>query len=137
MSDKQSPREPQIAEALQEISTRVSLLVSDEIALAKAEVSQKAGSLGRGAAIGAAAGVFLFFALILAAHALAWGIWSLVGGGVWLGYLLGSLFFVLLAVLAGSLAVRLFKKGQPPVPTMAIAEAQATKQAVSDARRTA
>jgi uncharacterized membrane protein YqjE len=137
LSDNQTPRDPQIAEALQEISTRVSLLVSDEIALAKAEVSQKATNLGRGAAVGAAAGVFLFFALILIAHSIAWGIWSIVGGGVWLGYLLGALLFVLFAVIAGSLAVRLFKSGQPPVPTMAIAEAQATKQAISDARRTA
>ncbi len=135
MSDN---REPQVAEALQEISTRVSLLVSDEIALAKAEVSQKVASIGRGAAAGAAAGAFLIFALVLGAHALAWGIYSLLGGHhIWLGYLLAMIIFVLLGALAGFLALRFFKKSSPPMPTMAIEEAQATKQAITDARKSA
>ncbi|MEH3054641.1 MAG: phage holin family protein [Patulibacter minatonensis] len=135
MSDKS---EPQVAQALQDISTSVTNLVSEEIALAKAEVAGKVTNLGRGAGIGAAAGVFLFFALIMAAHTLAWGIFSLTGGDhVWLGYLLATFIFILLAAGAGLLAVKLLKKSTPPVPTLAIAEAQATKQALSDARRKA
>ena len=136
MSDKQ---EPQVAQALQDISTSVSNLVSEEIALAKAEVASKVTTLGRGAGVGVAAGVFLFFALIMAAHTLAWGIFSLTGGDhVWLGYLLATFIFILLAALAGFIAVKLFKKtGGTPMPTMAIAEAQATKQALTEARRNA
>lgn len=134
-----SPQEPQIAQALQDISTSVTNLVSEEIALAKAEVAGKARTLGVGAGVGAAAGVFLFFALIMASHTLAWGIFSLTGGDhVWLGYLLATVIFVLLAAGAGLIALKLFKKtGGTPMPTMAIAEAQATKQAVTDARRNA
>jgi len=129
--------EPQIAEALQEISNRASALISDEIALAKAEVTQKVTGIGRGAAAGAAAGFFLFFALILGAHALAWGIYDILGGYIWLSYLIAAAIFVVLGVLAGLLALKLFKKSAPPVPTQAIAEAQATKQAITDARKSA
>lgn len=132
-------QEPQVAKALQDISNSVSSIVSEEIALAKAEVSTKAASLGRGAGIGAAAGVFLFFALIMAAHTLAWGIFTLTGGDhVWLGYLLATLIFIILAAIAGFIAVKLLKStGGTPMPTMAIAEAQATKQAIADARKNA
>ncbi len=133
MSDN---HEPQVARALQDISQSVTNLVSEEIALAKAEVTGKVTNLGRGAAIGIAAGVFLFFALIMAAHTLAWGLYSLTGH-VWLGYLLATLIFVALGAFAGFIAVKLLKKGSSPVPTMAIAEAQATRQAVTDARRNA
>lgn len=130
--------EPQVARALQDISTSVTNLVSEEIALAKAEVTDRVTNLGRGAGVGVAAGVFLFFALIMASHTLAWGIFSLTGSDhVWLGYLLATVFFVLLAGLAAFIAIRLLKKGGSPVPTMAIAEAKATQQAVADARKNA
>lgn len=129
--------EPQIAEAIQQISNRASALISDEIALAKAEVTEKVAGIGRGAAAGAAAGFFLFFSLILAAHALAWGISDILGGYIWLSYLIAAAIFVLLGALAGLIALRIFKKSAPPVPTQAIAEAQATRQAITDARKSA
>lgn len=130
--------EPQIAQALQDISQSVSTLVSEEIALAKAEVTGKVTNIGIGAGIGIAAGTFLFFALIMAAHTLAWGLYALTGGDhVWLGYLLSTIIFIILAAIAGFAAIKILKKSTPPVPTMAIAEAQATKQAVTDARKNA
>ena len=46
--------------------------------------------------------------------------------------------FVLLLLGAGILglvAMRLFKKGSPPVPTMAIDEAKKTRAAIEEARR--
>lgn len=135
MSDK---HEPQVAEALQSISASVSQLVSEEIALAKAEVSHKISRLGVGSGIGVAAGAFLFFALITASHALAWGLFALTGGThVWLGYLLATIIFILLGLLAGFAAYRILSKSGAPVPTQALAEVQATKQAVTDARRNA
>ena len=129
--------EPQIAQALQDISTSVSTIVSEEIALAKAEVSQKATTLGVSAAIAGAAGAFLMFALIMGAHTLAWALFSLTGGPVWLGYFIATIIFIILGVIAGFVAMKLFKRSSPPVPTMAIAEAQATKDAVTEARRNA
>ncbi|MDQ8044855.1 MAG: phage holin family protein [Solirubrobacteraceae bacterium] len=131
------PSEPQVAKALQDISTSVTALVSEEIALAKAEVGGKVKSLGVGAGVGVAAGAFLFFAFILFTDALAWGIWELTGGGIFLGFLIAGFLYVIFAALAGYAAFKILKKGSPPVPTMAIAEAKATQQAVTEARRSA
>ena len=128
--------EPQVAKALQDISTSVSALVSEEIALAKAEVGGKVRNLGVGAGVGAAAGVFLFFAFILFSHAIAWGFYELTNSAA-LAYLIAGLLYVILAALAGWFALRLLKKGSPPVPEMAIAEAKLTKEVVADARRNA
>lgn len=128
---------PQIAKAIQDISTSVSLIVSEEIALAKAEVGSKVSTIGRGGAIGVAAGVFLFFSLILLTHAFAWGLYTLFGVGVWFGYLLAAIFFIVLGVIAGLVAAKLLKKSAPPVPTMAIEEAQELKAALTEARSNA
>jgi Putative Actinobacterial Holin-X, holin superfamily III len=129
--------EPQVAKALEGITSSVTALVSEEIALAKAEVGGKVKTLGVGAGVGAAAGAFLFFAFILFTNAIAWGLYELVGGGIFVGFLLAGILYVVLAGIAGFAALRLLKKGAPPVPSMAIAEAQTTKQAVIDARRNA
>ncbi len=134
-------QEPQVAKALQDISNSVSSIVSEEIALAKAEVSAKAVSLGRGAGIGAAAGVFLFFALIMAAHTLAWGIFSspaaTTSGSVTCSRPSSS---SCSPQAQGLIVIAVNSSRAPagtPMPTMAIAEAQATKQAIADARKNA
>ena len=54
-----------IAEAIQEVSERASLLVREEIELAKAEVTEKVTKLVKGAVVGIAAGIFVVFALDL------------------------------------------------------------------------
>jgi hypothetical protein len=46
---------------------------------------------------------------------------------IWPGYLMVTLGLFLLAILAGLLAMRLFKKGSPPTPDMAIEEAKRTR----------
>jgi len=55
-----------LGDIVSEVSEKASLLVREEIELAKAEVTQKVKTLGKGAAVGAAAGVFLIFALVMA-----------------------------------------------------------------------
>ncbi len=119
----------QVAQSVQEISERVSLLVREEIELAKAEVTDKLSKLGRGAAIGAAAGVFLVFGITMFFHALAFFLNDVFNweSDIWPGYLMVTLGLFLLAILAGLLAMRLFKKGAPPTPDMAIEEAKRTR----------
>lgn len=120
----------ELGKAIQEVSDKASLLVREEIALAKAELTQKVTGLARGAAIGVAAGIFIVAGLIYFLHALAWLIWKLIGGAddFYLGFLIvaGALF--LLGGLAGFLAARLLRKSVPPTPKMAIEEAQLIKQ---------
>ena len=120
-----------MAKAVQEVSERASLLVREEIALAKAEVTEKMTGLAKGAAVGAAAGIFILAGLIYFLHFIALLLADLLGDTWWLGYLIvaGSLF--LLGGVAGFLASRFFKKGSPPVPTMAIEEAQLIRQTLT------
>jgi uncharacterized MAPEG superfamily protein len=128
MTDHQTS---ELGKAVQEVSEKASLLVREEIALAKAELTEKITGLVKGAAVGAAAGVFILAGLIYFLHFLALLIADLLGDTVWLGYLIvaGALFLV--GGLAGFLAMRFFKKGTPPTPQMAIEEAQLIKQTLT------
>jgi uncharacterized small protein (DUF1192 family) len=126
-----------IAEAVNEISERASLLIREEIELAKAEVAEKLSRLAKGAAVGGAAAVFAIFGVVLLFQGLAWFAWWLLpmGAGPDLQFFWG--FFVVAAVLfvlggvAGLVAARFFKSGSPPVPAMAIDEARKTKEELS------
>jgi uncharacterized membrane protein YqjE len=114
-----------LGEIVSEVSEKASLLVRQEIELAKAEVTSKVSKLTRGAAVGAAAGVFLIFGITMFFHTLAWFLDDLFDfGEIWYGFAIVTGILFLLAILAGFLAFRLFKKGAPPTPDMAIEEAK-------------
>jgi H+/Cl- antiporter ClcA len=120
-----------LGEIVSEVTEKASLLVRQEIDLAKAEVTDKAKKLATGAGVGAAAGVFLVFALAILLNALSWFFADLYGGDVaeeiWFGFLTTFAILVVLAVIAGLVASRLFKKGAPPTPDLAIEEAKRTR----------
>jgi uncharacterized membrane protein YqjE len=127
-----SPRpdaEKGLGEIVAEVSEKASLLVRQEIELAKLEVTEKITKLGRGAAIGAAAGVFAIFGITMLFHTLAWFLNDLFNweGNNWAGFLVITVLLFLLAGLAAFLAARMFKKGAPPTPDMAIEEAKRTR----------
>ena len=123
-----------LGEIVAEISEKASLLVREEVELAKAEVIQKAKTLGRGAGVAVAAGVFLVFAVIMLLFTAAFMIndafdWA----GVWQGFLVVTIFFLILGVIAGVLAKRWLSAG-PPTPDQAIEEAKITREAFDDIR---
>jgi protein-S-isoprenylcysteine O-methyltransferase Ste14 len=138
MADGPTPpqnAEKQLGEIVSDVTSKASLLVREEIELAKAEVSEKAKRLGIGAALITVAVLFLFFFLIFFLHMLALGFADWFGLKNWVGY---AIVCVLLLVFAGILALiarRAFKKGSPPVPQMAIDEAKKTRAALEEARR--
>ncbi len=111
-----------IAAAITEVSERLTVLVREEIELAKAEVGEKASSIARGAAAVAAGAVFGVFALVLGLMTLAWGLNSLIGS-LWIGFAI--VFVILLLATAGAFlfALRKLRVGAP-TPTMAIDEAK-------------
>jgi uncharacterized membrane protein YqjE len=120
-----------LGKAVQDVSDKVRLLISEEIALAKAEMSEKVNRLLRGVVIGITAGIFILAGLIYFLHAIAWLLYRIIsddGRSVWIGYIIvaGALF--LLAGLGGFLAARLIKRGTPPKPAMAIEEAQLIRE---------
>jgi uncharacterized membrane protein YqjE len=115
-----------LAQTVQEISERVTLLVHEEIELAKAEVTEKVTKLLRGIVIGAAAGIFVVVGLLFLLHGLAWLAWYVLPVGdnsfFWGFFFVAGLLF-LLGGLSGYLAAKFFKDSTPPVPEMAIDEA--------------
>jgi uncharacterized membrane protein YqjE len=121
--------EKSLGEIVAEVSEKASLLVREEIELAKAEVTDKLSKLGRGAAIAAAAGVFLVFGITMFFHGLAWFLDDVFNweDNIWAGFAVVTALLFLLAILAAFLAFRLFKKGAPPTPDMAIEEAKRTR----------
>jgi uncharacterized membrane protein YqjE len=127
----------ELAQAIQQISERASLLVREEIELAKAEMTEKVTKLVKGAVVGIVAGIFAVFALIYLVHSLSWGVFALVSDDinfVWVGYLIAGGLLLLIGGLAGFLAMRFVKGGSPPKPAMAIEEAQLIKQTIESSR---
>ena len=124
------PEDPRsIGEIVFDVSEGVSGLVREEIQLAKAEVSEKAGKLARGAVVGIAAGVFAFLALILVMEGIAWLLNEEVfDGKTWPGFFIEAAVFLLVAALAALLAYKAVKAGAPPTPDQAIEEAKLTKE---------
>jgi hypothetical protein len=123
-----------IAQAIQDVSERAQLLVREEIELAKTEVTQKISTLVRGAAIGAAAGVFAIFGLVFLLHGFAWlAYWAIPfpnNTQFWGFFIVAGVLF-LFGALAGFLAARAFRRGAPPTPELAIDEAKRIKATVS------
>jgi len=117
-----------LAAALTEVSERMSVLVREEVELAKAEVTEKVSSLARGAAAVAVGAVFGVFALIFVLLTVAWAI-NDAAGDLWLGFLIVAV--LLIAVTTGALlfAMRKLKVGAP-TPKMAIAEAKKIRATV-------
>jgi uncharacterized membrane protein YqjE len=133
MSDQNSDTTTQnIAQAIQEISDRATLLVHEEIELAKAEVTEKVTKLVKGAAVGIAAGIFAVFGLIFLLHGLAWLAWFELfpDEQFFWGFFVVAAVLFLLGALAGFIAARAFKSGAPPTPQLAIEEAKRIKETV-------
>ena len=117
-----------LAQAIQDVTQRVELLVREEVALAKAEMTVKISRLVKGAVFGIVAGVFAVFALVYLLHSLSWGITSILGeDNPWLGFLIVGVLLIIFGAIGGLIARRMIKKGSPPTPQMAIEEAQLIK----------
>lgn len=123
------PEQRSVGELVFDVSERTSILIREEIELAKAEVSEKVAKIARGSAVGIAAGTFAFLALILIMHGIAWVLNEEVfDGKTWPGFFVEAALFLLVAAAAGFFAYKSVKAGAPPVPAQAIEEAKLTKE---------
>ncbi|HEX5894037.1 MAG TPA: phage holin family protein, partial [Solirubrobacterales bacterium] len=118
-----------VGELVFEVSDRASVLIREEIELAKTEVTEKLNSLLRGSVTALVAGIFVLLALLLAMHGFAWLLNDLVFDNFWAGFLVEAGLFLLIAAGAGLYAYRSLRRGAPPTPDMAIEEAKEIKQA--------
>jgi membrane associated rhomboid family serine protease len=116
-----------------EVSERMSLLVREEIELARVEVTQKVTSIARGAIAVAAGAVFGVFAVIFFLITLAWVADRFLVSGtgdIWIGFgiVLGVLAFLTIASFL--FAWRKLRVGAP-TPKMAIDEAKKIRETVA------
>lgn len=138
MSDGMPPpgsAEKKLGEIVNDVTSKANLLVKEEIELAKAEIAIKAKRLGLGAVLIAVAGVFGVFFLIFFLHMLALGFADWFSLKAWVGYAMVCILLLVFAAVLALVARRMFKKGSPPVPEMAIEEAKKTRAAIEEARR--
>jgi uncharacterized small protein (DUF1192 family) len=122
-----------IATAVNEVSERVTVLVREEIELAKAEVTAKVTSLAKGAVAVAAGAVFGIFAIVFLLFTLAWVLDAVLtnsAGDIWVGYLIVLALLGAATAAAFLFAWRKLKVG-PPTPKMAIDEAKKIRETVS------
>ena len=126
-----------LGQAIQDVTERTSLLIREEIELAKTEVLEKVTKLIKGAVVGIVAGIFAVFGLIYLLNSIAWLLWELIEGdvtGPWLGFIIVAVVLFLLGAIAGLMAARFFKRGAPPTPQMAIEEGKLIKETVTASR---
>jgi hypothetical protein len=122
-----------IATAMTEVTERMSVLVREEIELAKAEVGQKITSIGKGAAAVAAGAVFGVFAVVFALETVAWvmdAIFVNGAGSLWIGFAIVFGVLLVLTLVAFIFAWRKLRVGAP-TPNMAIDEAKKIRATVT------
>jgi hypothetical protein len=125
-----------IATAITEVTERFTVLIHEEIELAKAEVTEKTTKLAKGAIVAVAAGVFLITALFFVLIGLAfllYYVFPVNAFAYFWGFFAMALILVVLGAIAGLVAAKVVKKGAPPVPNMAIEEARKIRESVSSA----
>jgi hypothetical protein len=124
-----------VATTITEISERATLLIHEEIELAKTEVTEKVTALARGAAVGVAAGIFIVTAIFFVLIGCAWVLYYYLPIGTAFTYFIGffamALILLILGVIAGLIAARVVRRGAPPTPDMAIEEARRIRETVA------
>ena len=108
-----------ITELIQQTSELASRLVTNELALARAELSQKAKHAGIGAGLSGAAGLLSAYALGALVAALILGLAEWLPA--WAAALVAAAIVLLVAGLLGLLARGQFKRATPLVPEEAVA----------------
>jgi uncharacterized membrane protein YqjE len=140
MASGVEPRPPgsgdkSLGEIVADVTSKLQLLVREEIELAKAEVTTKAKKLGTGIGMALAAlvtllffSIFFFIGLAELLNDLFWDDYP------WAGFGVVAAFFLIVTIVLVLVGLRLIKKGSPPAPEMAIEEAKATKAVLDEAR---
>jgi hypothetical protein len=129
------PADKQLGAIVAEVTQKAQLLVREEIALAKAEITVKTSRIVKGVVAFAAAGFFALMMLIFLLHMLSIGFAEWFDLKAWVGYAATTVLLLLITILAALVGIRFMKKGAPPTPEYAIEEAQKTRAVIEEARR--
>jgi hypothetical protein len=134
MADNGNAAEKPLGDLVNDVSTKASLLIKEEIELAKTEIAVKAKKLGIGAGMASAALVTLIYFTIFLFFGVAYLINDLFNweDNIWAGFLIVAVFFLIVTILLVFIGLRLIRRGSPPTPDMAIEEAKATRAAFEE-----
>jgi Putative Actinobacterial Holin-X, holin superfamily III len=122
-----------VGAAAKRVSEHASAIVRLELELAALELKRKVAALGLGIGLGIGAAIFLLFMLGFAYAAAAAALATVLP--TWAALLIVTGILLVKALVLGILALGRIKKGTPPVPEQAIAEAKLTTEALkSDGR---
>ena len=119
---------PSIGELVSTLSEKMSSLIRSEIALAKAEMAEKAKNAGIGIGLFAGAAVLAFWGTGLLIATIVLGIAE--GLPAWLAALIVTLAVFGLVALLGLLGKKSLDRGTPPVPEKAQASIKADVDAL-------
>jgi uncharacterized membrane protein YqjE len=129
--------EKSLGAIVNEVTEKASLLVREEVELAKAEITQKVTRIAKGAVLAIIGGIFLVFMLIYFLHSLALFLDDVLNvnpSGVWIGYAIVTGGLALLGAITLGVAVNLLRRGAPPTPELAIEEAKKTREVLEEVR---
>ena len=115
------------------VADKASAIVRLELALAAAELKQKAVKLGLGIALVVGAAFFALFAVGFALATVAAALATFLA--TWLALLIVAGGLLVISALLALLGVRNLSKATPPVPEQAIAEAKLTTEALKNGHR--
>jgi hypothetical protein len=93
--------ERSIGELMGDVSRDLSLLLRQEVDLAKAELKESSTRIGKGSGLLAGAGVAGFLALLFVSIALWWGL-GLLMGNAWSGVVVAAIWAIVAGVLVAS-----------------------------------
>lgn len=119
---------PSIGELVSTLSEKFSALIRSEIALAKAEMAEKAKNAGIGIGLFVAAGVLAFWGTGMLIATIVLGIAE--GLPAWLAALIVTVVIFGLVVVLGLLGKRSLDRGTPPLPEKAQASIKADVDAL-------
>jgi hypothetical protein len=117
-----------VGPAAKEVAEHASTLARLELELAALEIKQKVAALGIGIGLVIGAGVLLFYGVGFGLAAGAAGLATVVS--TWLALLIVFGALLLLGVVLALVGMSLIKRGTPPVPEQAVAEARLTTEAL-------
>jgi hypothetical protein len=120
--------QPSLGTAVKQVAEHASTLVRLELELASLEVKKKVAALGVGIGLLVGAAVFSLFMFGFLFATIAAGLATAMPW--WLALLIVTVFLLVVTAVLALVGQRLVKKGTPPVPEQAIAEAKLTSDAL-------
>jgi hypothetical protein len=117
-----------VGAAAKQVAEHASSIAKLELELAAFELKKKVAALGIGLGLAVGAGLFGFFMLAFALATVAAVLATFLS--TWLALLIVTGGLALLAGILLVVALSAFKRGTPPVPKQAIAEAKLTTEAI-------